>query len=152
MTGSVGSGKSTTLAALVEQVNIEATRATSSRSKEPDRIHFRIERLPHHPSAKCTPIRARSVRRARCAPEDPDVIMVGEMRDLETISLASPRGRDWPFGFGERCIPEMLRGPSTGFSMFSGRSTEQIESCERIVRGILSAACPRADGKAGAGA
>ena len=49
VTGSVGSGKSTTLAALVEQVNQRAARAHHHAGGS-DRIHLRAERLPRHPA------------------------------------------------------------------------------------------------------
>src|ERR1700737_5371186 len=40
------------------------------------------------PNAKCTRIRSFAAALRSALREDPDVIMVGEMRDLETISLA----------------------------------------------------------------
>jgi twitching motility protein PilT len=87
VTGSVGSGKSTTLAALVDEVN--RTRHDHIITLE-DPIEYVFkpagcqitQREVHaHTESFGTALRA-SLR------EDPDVIMVGEMRDLETISLA----------------------------------------------------------------
>ncbi len=87
VTGPTGSGKSTTLAAMVDHVN--ATRHGHIITIE-DPIEF------IHPSKRCSvmqreiglhsPSFAEALRNAVRA--DPDVIMVGEMRDLETISLA----------------------------------------------------------------
>jgi twitching motility protein PilT len=50
--------------------------------------------------------------------EDPDVILVGEMRDLETIRLAltAPRPATW---CSARCTPRRRRRPSTGSSTCS---------------------------------
>ena len=87
VTGPTGSGKSTTLAAMVDLINNE--RAAHILTVE-DPIEF------VHPHKKCL-VNQREVKvhtesfasalRAALR-EDPDVILVGEMRDLETISLA----------------------------------------------------------------
>jgi twitching motility protein PilT len=87
VTGSTGTGKSTTLAAMVDYLN--RTRALNIISLE-DPIEF------VHDSAKSQIIQrelgthlpsfADGIRAA--LREDPDVILVGEMRDAETISMA----------------------------------------------------------------
>jgi twitching motility protein PilT len=87
VTGPTGSGKSTTLAAMVNEVN-QTRRAHIITVEDP--IEF------VHPSKNCLvtqrevgshtdsfPTAIRSALR-----QDPDVILVGEMRDLETISAA----------------------------------------------------------------
>jgi len=87
VTGSTGTGKSTTLAAMINHLN--QTRSLNIISLE-DPIEF------VHPSRKCQVIQrelgthltsfADGVRSAMR--EDPDVILVGELRDAETISMA----------------------------------------------------------------
>ncbi len=87
VTGPTGSGKSTTLAALIDLVN--RTRSDHILTIE-DPIEF------VHPPKKCVVTQrqvgqhTRSFKAALRAAlrEDPDVIMVGEMRDLETVSIA----------------------------------------------------------------
>jgi twitching motility protein PilT len=87
VTGPTGSGKSTTLASLIQLVNQKYSRHILTIE---DPIEF-----VHEPV--CSIVRQREVGQStqsfasalRAAlREDPDVIMVGEMRDLETISLA----------------------------------------------------------------
>lgn len=87
VTGPTGSGKSTTLAAMLDDIN--ATRAGHILTIE-DPIEF------VHTPKKCL-VNQREVHRdthdfsdalRSALREDPDVIMVGEMRDLETIRLA----------------------------------------------------------------
>jgi twitching motility protein PilT len=87
VTGSVGTGKSTTLAAMIEHVNTERHDHIITledpieyiiRSKN---CHVSQREVFTHTGSFATALRA-ALR------EDPDVIMVGEMRDLETISLA----------------------------------------------------------------
>jgi len=84
---SVGSGKSTTLAALVDQVNIER-REHIITLEDPIEYVFGTERLPHHPTRSAHPHPLVRGGVARRAPRRSGFIMVGEMRDLETISLA----------------------------------------------------------------
>ncbi|MDD5758909.1 MAG: type IV pilus twitching motility protein PilT [Desulfobulbaceae bacterium] len=87
VTGPTGSGKSTTLAAIVDEAN--KTRRDHILTIE-DPIEF------VHKSQKCivnhreVGIHTKSFSSALrgALREDPDIIMVGEMRDLETIALA----------------------------------------------------------------
>jgi len=87
VTGPTGSGKSTTLSAMIDYVN--RTRADHIITIE-DPIEF------VHPNQKClvnqreVHTHTRSFKDALRAAlrEDPDVILVGELRDLETIAIA----------------------------------------------------------------
>lgn len=87
VTGPTGSGKSTTLAAMIDYIN-------DNRYEHVLTIEDPIEFV--HESKKCL-INQREVHRdthgfnealRSALREDPDVILVGEMRDLETIRLA----------------------------------------------------------------
>ena len=86
-TGSVGTGKSTTLAAMIAQINTE--RRDHIITLE-DPIEYVIASKNCHVSQREVFTHTESFATALRAAlrEDPDVIMVGEMRDLETISLA----------------------------------------------------------------
>ncbi|RTE67188.1 type IV pilus twitching motility protein PilT [Amphritea opalescens] len=87
VTGPTGSGKSTTLAAMVDYIN-------DTRNEHILTIEDPIEFV--HQSKKCL-VNQREVHRdtlgfdealRSALREDPDIILVGEMRDLETIRLA----------------------------------------------------------------
>jgi twitching motility protein PilT len=87
VTGPTGSGKSTTLCALIDLVN-------RSRSDHVLTIEDPIEFV--HPSKKCVITQRqvgvhtgsfKSALRAALR-EDPDIILVGELRDLETVAIA----------------------------------------------------------------
>ena len=87
VTGPAGCGKTTTLAALVDRIN-ETERGHIITVEDPiEYVHANKESLvnqreiPSHSKSFAKALR-QSLR------EDPDVILVGEMRDLETISLA----------------------------------------------------------------
>ena len=87
VTGAVGSGKSTTLAALINQINNQRTDHIITLE---DPIEYVIESAGCHVNQREVHTHTQSFSHALRAAlrEDPDVIMVGEMRDLETISLA----------------------------------------------------------------
>lgn len=87
VTGPTGSGKSTTLAALVDKINSE--RAQHIITIE-DPIEFThkskrsvvVQREVHYDTYSFSAALRSSLR------QDPDVVLIGEMRDLETISAA----------------------------------------------------------------
>jgi twitching motility protein PilT len=87
VTGPTGSGKSTTLASMINNINM--TRAEHILTIE-DPIEFVYEPIKsvihQRQLGEDTKSFANALRAA--LREDPDVILVGEMRDLETISLA----------------------------------------------------------------
>jgi twitching motility protein PilT len=87
VTGSTGSGKSTTLAAMIDLLN--STRKLNIISLE-DPIEFvhrsKQSQVIQRELGTHLPSFAEGVRAAMR--EDPDVILVGEMRDAETISMA----------------------------------------------------------------
>jgi twitching motility protein PilT len=87
VTGSTGTGKSTTLAAMIDLLN--ATRSLNIVSLE-DPIEFvhrsKQSQVIQRELGTHLPSFAEGVRAAMR--EDPDVILVGEMRDAETISMA----------------------------------------------------------------
>jgi twitching motility protein PilT len=87
VTGPTGSGKSTTLAAIIDEAN--RTRKDHIITIEDPLVfvHESIEAIINHREVGThTNSFAAALRGA--LREDPDIIMVGEMRDLETISLA----------------------------------------------------------------
>ena len=87
VTGPTGSGKSTTLAALIQKIS--KTRACHVVTIE-DPIEFLFSddkaTISQREVGTDTPSFKEALR--NCVRQDPDVIMVGEMRDLETMSTA----------------------------------------------------------------
>ena len=87
VTGPTGSGKSTTLAALLDKVNREKAMHIITVEDPVEFTHFSrrsvvVQREVHYDTYSFSAA-LRSVLR-----EDPDVVLIGEMRDLETISAA----------------------------------------------------------------
>ena len=87
VTGPTGSGKSTTLAALVDYANAQRKDHILTIEDPVEFVHKSKSCVVNHREVG---LHTRSFATALRAAlrEDPDIIMVGEMRDLETISLA----------------------------------------------------------------
>jgi twitching motility protein PilT len=87
VTGPTGSGKSTTLASLIHEINLKQQAHIITIEDPIEFVHqnhrslISQREIASHTKSFHTALRA-ALR------EDPDIILVGEMRDLETISLA----------------------------------------------------------------
>ena len=147
VTGSVGSGKSTTLAALVEQVNIERRQHIITLE---DPIEYIFEPKGCHITQREVHTHTRSFSAALrgALREDPDVIMVGEMRDLETISLAITAAETGHLVLGTLHTGTASRTLDRLLDVFPVDQQEQIRiMVSESLRGIISQQLvPRADG------
>jgi twitching motility protein PilT len=87
VTGSTGSGKSTTLAAMVDQINSERARHIVTIEDPIEFVHHdRRSVINQREVGSHTASFARALRRV--LRQDPDVILIGEMRDEETVRTA----------------------------------------------------------------
>ena len=148
VTGSVGSGKSTTLAALVDHINGE--RKDHIITLE-DPIEYILESKSCHVTQREVHTHTRSFAAALRASlrEDPDVIMVGEMRDLETISLAITASETGHLVLGTLHTGNAARTLDRVLDVFPTDQREQIRvMVSESLRGIVSQQLvPRMDGK-----
>jgi twitching motility protein PilT len=147
VTGSVGSGKSTTLAALVDEVN--KTRHDHIITLE-DPIEYVIESKGCHVTQREVHTHTKSFGAALrgALREDPDVIMVGEMRDLETISLAITASETGHLVLGTLHTGSAARTLDRVLDVFPIDQREQIRiMVSESLRGIISQQLiPRQDG------
>jgi twitching motility protein PilT len=138
VTGPTGSGKSTTLAALIDQINM--TRRGHILTVE-DPIEF------VHPHKKCvvnqrevgphTNSFASALRAA--LREDPDVILVGEMRDLETISLAVSAAETGHLVFGTLHTSSAAQTIDRIIDVFPAHQQAQIRAqLAESIRGVVA--------------
>src|SRR6266436_967821 len=147
VTGSVGSGKSTTLAALIEQVNMERREHIITLEDpieyvfEPKGCHITQREVHTHTLSFGVALRG-ALR------EDPDVIMVGEMRDLETISLAITASETGHLVLGTLHTGTAARTLDRVLDVFPVDQQEQIRiMISESLRGVISQQLiPRADG------
>ena len=147
VTGPTGSGKSTTLAAMVNHRN------------ENDHGHILTIEDPIefvHESKRClvnqrevgphTRSFANALRAA--LREDPDVVLVGEMRDLETIRLAITAAETGHLVFGTLHTGSAAKTIDRIVDVFPGTEKEMVRTMisESLVAVISQSLCRRADG------
>lgn len=127
VTGPTGSGKSTTLAAMVDYIN--STRYEHILTVE-DPIEF------VHQSKKCL-INQREVHKDTLSfsaalrsalREDPDIILVGELRDLETIRLAMTAAETGHLVFGTMHTSSATKTINRVIDVFSAEEKSMIRS------------------------
>jgi twitching motility protein PilT len=147
VTGAMGSGKTTTLAALVHEINLH-------RSDHIITLEEPIEYII--PSAGCqvtqrevhTHTKSFAAALRGALREDPDIIMVGEMRDLETIQLAISASETGHLVLGTLHTSNAPRTLDRLLDVFPSDQRDQIRiMVSESLRGIVSQQLiPRADG------
>ncbi len=148
LTGPAGCGKTTTAAALIDMVN-------ESRHDHIITVEDPVEFL--HTSKNCNvtqrqvPTSTLSFAAALKAAlrEDPDVIMIGEMRDLETVSLAIRAAETGHLVIGTLQTKSAARTIDRVIDVFPEDQQAQIRAMlSESLRGIVSQQLiPRKDGK-----
>src|SRR5215468_5912567 len=148
VTGPTGSGKSTTLAAMLDKINAE-------REEHMITIEDPIEFLHNH--KKClvnqrevhsdTHSFANSLRAA--LREDPDVVLIGEMRDLETIESALRIAETGHLTFGTLHTNSASSTINRIIDVFPAHQQPQIRAqLSLVLEGIMcQSLLPKSDGK-----
>ncbi|HEV7485163.1 MAG TPA: type IV pilus twitching motility protein PilT [Thermoanaerobaculia bacterium] len=138
VTGPTGSGKSTTLAAIIDLIN--ETRGLHIITIE-DPIEF------VHPNKKCLVhqreigTHAKSFAEAlkSAGREDPDVILVGEMRDLETIAMALSAAERGTLVFGTLHTNNAAKTMDRIISVFPASEQEGVRNVlGETIRGVVA--------------
>ena len=147
VTGPTGSGKSTTLAALVNHRN-ENDHGHILTIEDP--IEFVHESRRSLVNQREVGPHTRSFANALRAAlrEDPDVILVGEMRDLETIRLAITAAETGHLVFGTLHTSSAAKTIDRIVDVFPAAEKEMVRTMvsESLVAVISQALCRRADG------
>jgi twitching motility protein PilT len=148
VTGPTGSGKSTTLAAMIDKIN-------SERAEHIMTIEDPIEFV--HPHKKCT-VNQREVfadthsfknALKSILRQDPDVVLVGEMRDLETVSAALTIAETGHLTFGTLHTNSCAQTVNRIIDVFPTHQQPQVRAqLSLVLEGVLSQTLlPRADGR-----
>ncbi|MBE9478533.1 MAG: PilT/PilU family type 4a pilus ATPase, partial [Chloroflexi bacterium] len=148
MTGPPGSGKSTTQAALLDHVNRTKRRHIITIEDPIEYVH----------ENKLSLINQREIRRhtrsfdsalRSALREDPDIILVGEMRDLETISLAVTAAETGQLVFGTLHTASAAQTIDRLINVFKTGRQEQIRAmlAESLHGVVAQRLLRRADGK-----
>ena len=148
VTGPAGCGKSSTLAALVNHIN-------ENRDEHVLTVEDPIEIV--HPSKRClvnqrhaghhTASFSRALRGA--LREDPDIIVIGELRDLETISLAMTAAETGHFVLATLHTANAVRTVNRMIGAFPSNEQDQVRAMlSESLRAVLSQRLvPTADGQ-----
>jgi twitching motility protein PilT len=138
VTGITGSGKSTTLAALIDFINAQ-------RAEHIMTVEDPIEFLHHH---KKSVVNQREVGSdtysfsealKRVLRQDPDVILVGEMRDLETISTALTAAETGHLVFGTLHTQDAPQSVDRVIDVFPPHQQQQIRvQLSGTIAGVVS--------------
>ncbi len=148
VTGPTGSGKSTTLAAMIDLINSEERGHILTIEDPIEFVHQSKNCLVNQrelgPHTRSFANALRSALR-----EDPDVILVGEMRDLETISLALTAAETGHLVFGTLHTSGAPKTVDRVIDVFPAAQQAQVRSMfsESIQAVITQALFKRKDGK-----
>lgn len=148
VTGAAGSGKSSTLAALIELVN--QNRKDHIITME-DPIEYVFTGKGCNVTQRQIDLHTRSWGNALRAAlrEDPDVIMIGEMRDLDTVSLAITAAETGHLVYGTLHTTSATRTIDRLLDVFPPGEQAQIRAMvSESLKGVISQQLlPKADGK-----
>lgn len=127
VTGPTGSGKSTTLAAMIDYIN----------TRDPYHILTVEDPIEFAHDSKCSLLNQREVHRdtlgfnealRSALREDPDIILVGEMRDLETIRLALTAAETGHLVFGTLHTSSAAKTINRIIDVFPGDEKPMVRS------------------------
>ena len=127
VTGPTGSGKSTTLAAIVDYANTQRKDHILTIEDPVEFVHKSKSCVVNHREVG---LHTRSFSAALRAAlrEDPDIIMVGELRDLETISLATEAASTGHLVFGTLHTQSAAKTVDRIVDVFPHDQQEQIRA------------------------
>ncbi|QQR74542.1 MAG: type IV pilus twitching motility protein PilT [Holophagales bacterium] len=147
VTGPTGSGKSTTLAAVIHRINIMSSRHIVTIEDPVEFVHqnrrsvFSQRELGTNTESFASALRS-AIR------QDADVILVGEMRDLETVSLALKAAEMGALVFGTLHTSSAAKTIDRLIDVFPSDEQEQarLSLSESLVAIIAQHLLPRLDG------
>ncbi|AGF79837.1 pilus retraction ATPase PilT [Desulfocapsa sulfexigens DSM 10523] len=127
VTGPTGSGKSTTLAAVIDEINRNRKDHILT-IEDPIEFVHRSQKcvINHREVGQHTKSFSAALRGA--LREDPDVIMIGEMRDLETISLAMEAAMTGHLVFGTLHTLNAMKTVDRVVEIFPANQQGQVRS------------------------
>ncbi len=138
VTGPTGSGKSTTLAAMVDYINRNRTDHIITVEDPVEFVHPNKKCLVNHREVgRHTQSFAAALRAA--LREDPDIVLVGEMRDLETMEIALETAETGHLVFGTLHTTTAARTAVRIIQQFPANRQDQIRMMlAESLKGIIS--------------
>ena len=148
VTGPTGSGKSTTLAALIDYINSSYARHIITIEEPIEFVHpNKLSIITQREVGEDTPSFSDGLRNAMR--EDADVVLVGEMRDLETIALALTAAETGMLVFGTLHTNNARKTVDRMIDVFPSSQQPQVRTMlSASLRGIVAQLLmKKADGK-----
>lgn len=148
ITGATGSGKSTTLASLISFINHQYNYHITTIEDPVEYLHKHHKSLVTQKELGSDAISFSSALRGALR-EDPDVIMVGEMRDMETISVVLTAAETGHLVFSTLHTSGAVKSIDRIIDGFSMSQQEQVRSqLATTLEGVITQhLLPRKDGK-----
>ncbi len=147
VTGTTGSGKSTTLAAMIDLINATRTEHILTIEDPIEYLHRDNLSIVNQREVEADCKTFSSALRAALR-QDPDVILVGEMRDLETIETALHAAETGHLVFSTLHTLDATETINRVISVFPPHHQKQVRlQLAAVLKGIISQRLvPRADG------
>ena len=148
ITGPTGSGKSTTLAAMLDKINSERHEHILTIEDPIEYIHQHKNCLVNQREVHSDTNSFGAALRAALR-EDPDIVLIGEMRDLETVEAALKIAETGHLTFGTLHTNSAAQTINRIIDVFPANQQAQIRTqLSLVLEGIVcQALLPRADGK-----
>src|SRR5262245_45933130 len=148
ITGPTGSGKSTTLAAMIDKINSERHDHILTIEDPIEYIHQHKNCLVNQREVHSDTGSFSNALRAALR-EDPDIVLIGEMRDLETVEAALKIAETGHLTFGTLHTNSAAQTINRIIDIFPANQQAQIRTqLSLVLEGIVcQALLPRADGK-----
>jgi twitching motility protein PilT len=148
VTGPTGSGKSTTLAAMLDKINSERHDHILTIEDPIEYIHPHKNCLVNQREVHADTNSFSNALRAALR-EDPDIVLIGEMRDLETVEAALKIAETGHLTFGTLHTNSAAQTINRIIDIFPANQQGQIRTqLSLVLEGIVcQALLPRADGK-----
>ncbi len=148
ITGPTGSGKSTTLAAMIDKINAERHDHILTIEDPIEYIHQHKNCLVNQREVHSDTSSFTNALRAALR-EDPDIVLIGEMRDLETVESALKIAETGHLTFGTLHTNSASQTINRIIDIFPANQQSQIRTqLSLVLEGIVcQALLPRADGK-----
>src|SRR6266487_202473 len=148
VTGPTGSGKSTTLAAMLDKINSERHGHILTIEDPIEYIHQHKNCLVNQREVHSDTGSFSAALRAALR-EDPDIVLIGEMRDLETVESALKIAETGHLTFGTLHTNSAAQTINRIIDIFPANQQSQIRTqLSLVLEGIVcQALLPRADGK-----
>ena len=148
VTGPTGSGKSTTLAAMIDWINRNETRHILTIEDPVEFVHESKQSLIRHREVGMHTLKFHNALRAALR-EDPDVILVGEIRDQETLSTALEAAQTGHLVFGTLHTNSAVKTVERVLGMFPPEEQDSVRrSLSESLLGVIAQGLIRTtDGK-----